>query len=256
MTTLLLQILGCVLVALIAVGLHAIFRRKVNHLPPSGYNDVTAAVYATFGVLYAIILGLLVGHGQSRRDMVSEASIREASLLIDITEVASSLDDAVADSLGRACLLYADHVRGVEWSFDANDGDRTIQRVHLSSIWGIVRSIEPSGARQESVYRALLGLVSDLATQRYRRHAAMGDHLSPLLQVMLITGGLFTILFLWFFRVEHHRLHLTYTWLVTFMVVLVLALIFALDDPLRPGVGIEPSDFEHASAELRIILRP
>ena len=101
---------------------------------------------------------------------------------------------------------------------------------------------------------ALLELMAELASERYERQAATGDHMSMFLKVVLLIGAVVTVLFLWFFGMQHHRIHLSYTWLVTFMLVLVLALIFALDDPLRPGVGVEPTDFDRASNELRTIL--
>ncbi len=247
-------ILGSVVVALVATGVHALIRKRVHHLPLTEHNEVTAAVYATFGVLYAIILGLLVSHGQTRRDLVSEASVRESALLVDVAQVATAFDPAVADSLARACLVYADHVRTVEWKLGANEDHMTAHRIHFASMWHIVRSIEPADARQESVYMALLELMADLASERYERQAATGDHMSMFLKVVLLIGAVVTVLFLWFFGMQHQRIHLAYTWLVTFMLVLVLALIFALDDPLRPGVGVEPTDFERASNELRTIL--
>jgi hypothetical protein len=247
-------ILGSVVVALVATGVHALIRTRVRHQPLIEHNEVTAAVYATFGVLYAIILGLLVSHGQTRRDLVSEASVRESALLVDVAQVATAFDPAVADSLTRACLAYADHVRTVEWHLKTDEDHMTAHRIHFASMWQIVRSIEPVGARQESVYMALLEIMADLASERYERQAATGDHMSVFLKVVLLIGAVVTVLFLWFFGMQHQRIHLAYTWLVTFMLVLVLALIFALDDPLRPGVGVEPTDFERAANELRTIL--
>lgn len=254
MTTLTMLILTAFAIGLIVAGLHSVIRLRVTLQPPTGHNEVTAAVYATFGVLYAIILGLLVGHGQERRDMISAASIREASLLVDISEVAFALDSKIADTLARSCLRYAEHVRTVEWFAGTENEQPSMHRMHLADMWKIVQMIEPSTPRQEAVYHTLLGLMSDLASQRYERHAAMGDHMTLFLKVVLIIGAVVTVLFLWFFTVQHHRLHITYTWLVTFIVVLVLMLIFALDDPLRPDIGVEPTDFERASAELRLII--
>ena len=247
-------ILGSIVVALVATGVHALIRKRVRQVPLSEHNEVTAAVYATFGVLYAIILGLLVSHGQTRRDLVSEASVRESALLVDVAQVAMAFEPAVAESLAHTSLRYADHVRTVEWQLGTTGENMAAHRIHLSSMWRIVRSIEPVGARQESVYLQLLELMADLASVRYERQAATGDHMSMFLKVVLLIGAVVTVLFLWFFGMQHYRIHLAYTWLVTFMLVLVLALIFALDDPLRPGVGVEPTDFERASNELRAIL--
>ena len=247
-------ILGSAVVALVATRVHALFRKRVQPTPLAKHNEVTAAVYATFGVLYAVILGLLVSHGQTRRDLVSEASVRESALLVDVAQLATAFDAKMAESLTRACLRYADHVRMVEWRLGTMEDHMMAHRSHLTTMWQIVRSIDPVGPRQESVYRTLLERMSDLSSERYERQAATGDHMSMFLRVVLLIGAVVTVLFLWFFGMQHNRIHLTYTWLVTFMLVLVLALIFALDDPMRPGVGVEPTDFERAANELRTIL--
>ena len=247
-------ILGSVIVALITTAVHALFRKWIRPAPLAEHNEVTAAVYATFGVLYAVILGLLVSHGQTRRDLVSEASVRESALLVDVALLATDFDPAVAKSLTQACLRYAEHVHTQEWRHSATEDQMPTRHVHFESMWRIVRSIEPTGARQQSVYMILLERMSALSSERYERQAAAGDHMSIFLKVVLLIGAVVTVLFLWFFGMHHYRIHLAYTWLVTFMLVLVLALIFALDDPMRPGVGVEPTDFERASNELRTIL--
>jgi hypothetical protein len=247
-------ILGSVIVALITTVVHALFRKRVRPAPLAEHNEVTAAVYATFGVLYAVILGLLVSHGQTRRDLVSEASVRESALLVDVALLATDFDPVVAESLTQACLRYAEHVRTQEWQSAADEDRMPTHRIHFDSMWRIVRAIDPVGSKQQSVYMILLERMSDLSSERYERQAAEGDHMSMFLKVVLLIGAVVTVLFLWFFGMQHYRIHLAYTWLVTFMLVLVLTLIFSLDDPMRPGVGVEPTDFERASNELRAIL--
>ncbi len=251
---LMLFVLASLGVATMATIVHFVVRKRVNHQPLSHHNEVTAAVYATFGVLYAVILGLLVSHGQSRRDIVSEASVREAALLVDVAQIGQSFDSTTATHLTKACLAYTRHVASIEWPLSSREEVQHTHREHLDELWSIVRSIEPQGARQEAVYKSLLEIMGSLASERYERHAAMGDHMSFFLKLVLLVGGLVTVVFLWFFGVQDARLHLVYTWLVTFMLILVLGLIFALDNPLRAGVGVDPSDFYRAEGELRTLL--
>ncbi|HLP27539.1 MAG TPA: hypothetical protein VK147_02785, partial [Candidatus Didemnitutus sp.] len=217
------------------------------------HNEVTAAVYATFGVLYAVILGLLVSHGQSRRDLVAESSVREAAMLVDIAQASRSFNPTIADSLRRACLRYAEHVALKEWSSDLEHYKVKSHHHHFSQIWSIVRSIEPNGPRQESVYLSMLDILGSMSEERYQRIAATGDHMSPFLKVVLLIGAGVTVIFLWFFGMRDRRIHLMYTWLVTLMLALVLVLIFALDNPMQSGIGVRPDAYLRAAEDLRTL---
>jgi len=146
-------------------------------------------VYATFGVSYAIILGLLVSHGQTRRDSVSVSSVREAAPLVDIAQAVKVFGPNSADSLRMACVAYAEHVKMNEWTTGDSKQQPHERHVHFGQLWKIVRRIEPVGAKQEAVYRSMLNLLEYIASERYDRLAAAGDHMSPFLKVVLLIGA-------------------------------------------------------------------
>lgn len=254
MTPLVIVVLSTMAIATVMTIIHALIRKLVVVERLQRHNDVTAAVYATFGVLYAIILGLLVGHGQTRRDIVAEAAVHESALLVDVAQAGRAFDRTISDSLTRTCLRYAEHVYDVEWHMRKEERESPKRRQHINAIWDITRVIEPVGSRQESSYFILLEMMESLSSARHIRLAAEGDHMSPFLELVLIIGACITVVFLWLFGMEHHRVHLGYTWLVTFIVVLVLVLIFALDDPMRAGIGVRPEPYAKAAEELRMLL--
>ncbi|MBC8125300.1 MAG: DUF4239 domain-containing protein [Candidatus Kapabacteria bacterium] len=251
---LLVYIVGiCVLVASIATVIHLYVRKRTSEgVRSNTHNDVTAAVYATFGVLYAVILGLLVSHGQSRRDVVDSSSVREASLLVDIAQAAQAFGSANSDTLRRACIRYAEHVAEKEWNVDISS-DPQAHHVHFDFIWNLVRNVEPTDLREQAIYASMLGTLQTLSLERAQRIAAAGDHMSPFLKVVLLIGAAVTVLFLWFFGMQDHRMHLTYTWLVTLMLGLVLVLIFALDNPMQQGIGVSPEAYHQAAQTLKAL---
>ncbi|MCX6141146.1 MAG: DUF4239 domain-containing protein [Candidatus Kapabacteria bacterium] len=248
--TLVLIISACAFVALIATGVHYFVHKRMRTAILEPYNEVTAAVYATFGVLYAVILGLLVSHGQTRRDVVMTSSVREAAMLVDVAQAARTFGPGPADSVRTACLVYADHVRSIEWNISSNDTPPLHQHRHFDAIWEVVRRIDPVGPRQEGIYLSMLDVLGKMSEERYERLAATGDHMSLFLKVVLLLGAAVTVAFLWFFGMNDNRIHLAYTWLVTLMLSLVLVLIFALDNPMQIGVGVHPIAYERAIYDL------
>jgi Protein of unknown function (DUF4239) len=249
--TLILIIALCFLAATVTTLVHVLIHRRVKGAVLQPHNEVTAAVYATFGVLYAVILGLLVSHGQTRRDLVAESSVREAAMLVDLSQAARTFGPSVSDSLRLACLRYAEHVATQEWNVDVEHNRIKTHHHHFGRIWSIVRSIEPIGPRQESVYLSMLDILAAMAEERYQRISATGDHMSPFLKIVLLIGAGVTVVFLWFFGMLDRRIHLMYTWLVSLMLALVLVLIFALDNPMQLGVGVKPDAYIRAAEDLR-----
>ena len=63
----------------VSIVCHAHIRSRVNPRLLQAHNDVTAAVYATFGVVYAVILGFMVSQGEEERDLLAATAVREAA---------------------------------------------------------------------------------------------------------------------------------------------------------------------------------
>lgn len=245
-------ILICLGFASVAALAHLVIRKMSTWARKENHNEVTAAVYATFGVLYALILGLLVGHSQERRDSVVKASVRESFLLVDLSRAADIFDSTHSQNIRLACIEYATYVRDVEWPLLESSLSENVHHGHIDKLWKAVMMAHPKDGREESVYLTMLDILHSVSQERHIRIAICDDHIGFFLTFMLLTGAVMTIVFLWFFGMYDNRMHVLYTWLLTFMLSLVLCFILGIDNPVRKGIGVGPDDFDRALHRLEL----
>jgi hypothetical protein len=113
--TILSIILITALAGLASMGIHGLIQRRVDHRKLRNHNDVAAAVYTNFGVLFSLILGILVGQGEERLGDLSSATVHEAAILMDLVNVAEAYNDKVGHAVHTAAIGYANAVIEQEW---------------------------------------------------------------------------------------------------------------------------------------------
>ncbi|MGI2325402.1 MULTISPECIES: bestrophin-like domain [Methylococcus] len=240
-------ILGITLITLVtglaSMGIHGLIQRWVDHRRLRNLNDVAAAVYTNFGVLFSLILGILIGQGEERRGDISSAAVHEAAILMDLVNVAQAYDDEVGRAVHTAAIGYASAVIDEEWPLLAEHQGGRIKRAPLEQLWRISKAIDPNGPRGQALYDTTVSMLENLAEARYERISVANDNLSDLLRFVLWVGAAFTIAFLWFFGAENQKVQLLLTGIVTSMLSLVLILVLSMNNPLAGELGVRPEPF-------------
>ncbi|MDF9391386.1 MULTISPECIES: DUF4239 domain-containing protein [Methylococcus] len=228
---------------LTSMGIHGLIQRRVDHRKQRNLNDVAAAVYTNFGVLFSLILGILVGQGEERRGDISSAAVHEAAILMDLVNVAEAYDASVGHAVHAAAIGYASAVIEQEWPLLVEHQGGRIKRAPLEQLWRISKSIDPAEPRGQALYDTTVSMLENLAEARYERISVANDDLSELLRFVLWVGAAFTIAFLWFFGAENQKVQLLLTGIVTSMLSLVLILVLSMNNPLAGDLGIRPEPF-------------
>lgn len=228
---------------LASMAVHGLIQRRVDHRKLRNHNDVAAAVYTNFGVLFSLILGILVGQGQERLGDLSSAAVHEAAILMDLVSAAEAYNDKVGHAVHAAAEGYAKAVIEQEWPLLASHNGAKIKRAPLEQLWRTSRTIDPAEPRGQALYDTTISMLENLAEARYERISASNDSLNDLLRFVLWVGAAFTIAFLWFFGAENQRVQLMLTGIVTSMLSLVLILVLAMNNPLSGDLGAQPDAF-------------
>lgn len=230
--------------ALVAVGLHSIFRLFVppQKLAPS--RDVAGFLVAIVGVLYAVVLGFMVVTVWSGFDQAQRNADAETASLSDILYVTQALPtDAQArerELLGR----YAHEVRDTEWEMLANGEEDLQARAFLTSALHEVADVRFQHAdaneamRLETVRAAVLRGFLDLATHRRQRIIDAGSHVQPMMYFAIAAGGLILLAFVFLFGVESWWVQMTMTALIAGMIGLQVGIIFEMDRPFWGNVHV------------------
>ena len=207
------------------------------------HRDVAGFKYAVVGVIYAVTLALVVLATWTDFEKAEVFVDQEAVSLRDIFRLSEALPAAAKRAIQIRVQEYARAVINDEW--DAMDRGRESTRAHAlaQEVWNVILSLEPQTAREQVAFAALVTRLNDFRNNRDLRLLASRQALPGVMWTVLISGGLITVVFTYFFRVETLWAQGLMTALLALTIGLNLFLIAALDNPFK-GRQVSPRAFE------------
>jgi hypothetical protein len=239
-----------VLITLVTAVLPVCVLRIVwRYVPPSVmkvHNDVAGFMFATIGVVYAVLLAFVV--------LVVWEEFNEAH-----DDVA--VEGAEAVTLQRHLLVYPDEGRAVrlhagyrkyvelvvrcEYPAQRRLEDCPSSRAALIEFWKETASIEPKSTREQMALDKLLSQLGELQKYRVMRQAATAQSVPTPVWAAVITGGVLTMGFTFLFGSENRWAQTIMTACLGAMVGITISVILILQYPFSGGVRLTAEGYEH-----------
>jgi hypothetical protein len=231
--------------ALVAIALHAIFRRIVPASKLIPHHDVAGFLVAIVGVLYAVVLGFLVISVWSSFDQAQRNADAETNAIADILYLTRALPDPERSRERLLLSAYAREVRDVEWPMLANGEEDLRARAILVAALNVIATSEiPPGTRQTEILRqtslrdAALSSFREVTAHRRLRLLDARSQVQPTMYVAMIAGGLIVLAFVFLFGVDNFALQAVMTGLVAAMIGLQIGIIFEMDRPFWGAIHV------------------
>jgi hypothetical protein len=222
--------------ALIAVGIHAIFRRYVTADRLIPHHDVAGFLVGIAGVLYAVVLGFVVITVWVSFDSAQVTADLEASDAAELFTMASVFPDPARTRLRQAMANYAFEVRDREWPMLVYGRQDIQARSFYRYALPIIASIATGSHRSASfanslmpVEQSALTTLHELSVHRRQRLISAGAGLPSDLYITLVAGAVIVLVFALLFGVDNKALQFTMTFLITAMIGLLFGTIVSLD---------------------------
>jgi hypothetical protein len=218
-------------------------RARVSLATLLSYHQVAGYLLSVIGTLYAVLLGFVVVEAMQDMQEVRGLVSVEASGLANMFLCANGLPAVKKDAIQALCRQYAQEVISDEWV--------TLQRGHYSQktfhsafrLWKEITTFDPANQRQQLIQQQLLTEVSSM-TQNHRTRVVNSTRgVAPIMWVALIVGGIFTVVFTYFFGVEDIKVQALMTMLVSIVLSLNLCLVFIFGNPMLTDLGVKPGPF-------------
>jgi hypothetical protein len=233
---------GSLLLTLLGV---ALVRRLVSHRTLAEHNDVAGFVYATTGVMYAVILAFVVIAVWENYDNAKDVADAEANALAVLYRIAAGFPDPHRAAAQAAAVAYAEAVVGEEWPAMAAGtapGPRTTAALnHLYAVYGQPALV---AAVNQAQYAASLDLLKDVTANRRKRILQSEGALPPIIWVALVGGGALLVGFAYLFGVERPRSQGAILGALAVTVALLLFVVWALDRPFGGELRVGPEGME------------
>jgi hypothetical protein len=252
MTSLFISIGTIVVTIALTIGGMVVFRKLVDVEKLKIDHEVTTALIAVMGTLYAIVLGLVVVDALSHREQAELMESTEANALATVMHLCRTLPVAERRTIMASELDYCTDAVDKEW--DMMDKGTAPERDTVnafSAIWEKVSAFDPQNNRETNLHNCMLTAMTDFSNARRFRIVTCKHGLPFLLWVVLIVGGICTIGFTYFFGAEKPKFQMTMTSIVSFMLCLNVLLVYFYSSPYKGEMRIEPTALEHVRDLLR-----
>ena len=248
-------IIGFLIVAIYVVaaisGLFLI-RKYLPREKCKNHNDVAGFIFATMGVIYAVLLAFVVIVTWGNFDKASEITSKEANSIASLYRDSSAFPPEVRNQIKSTLHDYVKAIIEDEWPQMVRGKSAKVQEIQ-EKLWQIYTNIIPKNEAQKAFFIESVRKLNDAGEFRRWRVVKAQENIQPILYFILIFGGFLTIAFTCFFGTENFVPQIIMSSMLAVMIALALFAIIALDCPFTGSISIQPDVFEKILSSLMSI---
>lgn len=225
------------IISLVIIRKYYPCNRRKNH------NDIAGFIFATLGVIYAVILAFIVVVTWEDFNKANEITSKEANCIASLYQDTTPFPAEFRQQIKGELTEYLNAIVSDEWQKMAK-GKRSSKVEEIQGkLVRLYSSVQPKNEIQKIFLMESVKKMNEASEMRRLRliYAATGIH--PLLYAILITGSFITLAFAMFFGTENHVEQLIMTSCLAAMIAFALFTIIALDYPFTGTFSIEPDVF-------------
>lgn len=214
-------------------------------------SDAASALYATIGMVYAILIAIAAIAVWEPRSAAAASTEQEAATLSEAYWAANSLMPADRGEVQNLISGYLEEASTKEWANLALTQQGTPEAASLfAGLRSRIDAVDTSTDRALTAQQQLAGYVSQAATARLSRLGSASEGMPALLWWVLIGGGLVSILFLYLFGLERTFPNGLMMGVVGGMLALLLFVIYQVEFPFSRAFAITPDALQSALLQL------
>lgn len=221
-----------------------VVRRYVNLEVLTSYHQVAGYLLSVVGMMYSVLLGFVIVDSMHHMQDVRQLVSMEASGLANVFLCSEGLPAPKRSEIRSLCHEYAEEVINDEWH-ELRRGlysRKTFRSVF--KIWKAITTFEPKTKSEDDIQQQLTNQICALDESHRARVISAAHGVAPVLWLVLIVGGVFTVGFTYFFGVKSLRAQILMTVLLTVILSLNLYLVFAFGNPMSRDLGVVPGPFK------------
>ena len=243
--------MSTIALALLCVGGSVLFavagvligRRFVHRHVAEGHNDVVVPVFATAGVIYAVLLGFMVIAEWESFHVAHVNTGEEAAILVPMYRQSYAMPVEQGGQMRHLLREYAEHV--VQGWERFQTGERNARAGHdLNEIYRIFAAVNPPTKAQELVAADFLQNFSKMIFYRNKRYVQAAETLSWIMWLGAIGGGVITVGLTFLLYMERTWPHVAVASVMAALIGLLLFILVLVSRPFVGPLAIHPAPFE------------
>lgn len=235
--------IGGLLAVLVTVGFSvlglALVRRFVSQARLQSANDVSAQLFTLAGVLYAVLVAFVVVVVWQNFDQAQTSTGSEATAISDLLRDSEAFPPDARSQVQQSLVAYTKDVVDVEFPRMRRGEPIEQQSAHLTQIWQSYLRVQPATQSEIAFYKESISRLDDLGSARKLRISTSQSEIPGELWVLLIGGGLVTLVFSYMFGTDDLLVHAGGIALSAALLAFVLYMAYALEHPFVGVISVQ-----------------
>ncbi|MCU0371622.1 MAG: DUF4239 domain-containing protein [Ignavibacteria bacterium] len=219
-------------------------RKKIHHDLLSENHTVSGFIYNAVCVVYAVLIAFVVFVIWSKMESTNSKIEGEANSLLNLYYDASAYPDSIKTEIQSTIREYVKSVTQNEWKSLAEGKRDSVANRSFIKLNRIYLNIKPEKVTNSEVLSQSIDNMKDVREYRRYRLLSSRQNMPGILWLVLILSSVILVVFTFFFSVKDVRLNNIMMSLLVFVNVLVLYLIYVLDNPFVGIDAIKPEAFQ------------
>ncbi len=221
-----------------------IFRRFWLSRVHRQHNDIIGWQIGFLSTTYAVIIAFMLSDVWNNYQAAETNAEIEANSVLNVYQVAEGFATQQRSAIRSLARHYAEIMVREEWP-DMQKGRFSVAGYQTTSaLWKIIMGTRSANSNEQGSFDRALNDLTSLTEHRRIRQLQSRAKLPVIFWVVLIVGGLMTVIYTCLFNVEDARMHVLQVVSVSFFISLVLVTIADVDGPYGGAVRIPPTSFE------------
>ena len=208
------------------------------------HNDIAGFIFATLGVIYAVILAFIVVVTWGDYDKANNLTIHEANALASLAEDARVFPPEVSGRIKEDLTAYLNAIIQEEWRMMVRGKESVQAEQSQERLWTTYASYHPANETQKIFLAVSVNKLNNAGELRRQRIHTAAYGLHPILYSILIIGSIITIAYTMLFGTENFTEQLLMTSCLAAMIALTLFTVIILDYPFSGSYGISSKTFQ------------
>jgi len=208
-------------------------------------NDLIAATFSSFAVLYGLLLGLLAVGAYENFAHVDDGVSREAASLTVLYHLVSSYPAPIRDELRGDIAAYTLDTIDKVWPLQEKGLVPPENQRRLSTLYADLLSFKPHDPGETVTHAETLRTLNQYAELRRARLVNVRHGLPTILWYVVAIGAVIAIVFVSLFDMEI-QVHLVLGALFAAFLGMTIFLIAAMDHPFQGGVSVSSDALANA----------
>lgn len=225
-------------------------RKYYPHYKCKPHNDIAGFIFATLGVVYAVLLAFTVIITWQDFDKAQDVAVNETNCIVALYLNSMPFPAEFRAELNNDLTNYVQSIINDEWQIMAKrQKSPNVQRIQ-AELWGLYSNYQPKNETQKIFLAESVKILNQTEKLRQQRIVYASTGINPILYFVLITGSFITIAFAMLFGTENIVPHLIMVSLLAAIIAITLFTIIAMDYPFTGDISIKPDIFINTLSSL------